>query len=88
MRHVDAALVPMADRVGGAGHPSLDTQLTTRTTHEGRLTRAELTGHGHDITGLQICSELCSNLLGLFGRTRFDQNSPSCTAGSATAGAA
>ena len=88
MRNIDAALVPMTDRVGGAGHGSLDAECTTRATHEGRLTRAELTGDGHDIAGMQICSELCSNLLGLFRRTCFDQNSPSCTAGSATAGAA
>ena len=88
MRHVDPALVPMADRVGGAGYRSLDTQPTTCATHEGRLARAELTGDGHDIAGMEICGELCGNLLGLFGRTCFDQNSPSCTAGSATAGAA
>ena len=88
MRHVDAALVPMANRVGGTGHRSLDAERTTCATHEGRLTRAELTGDGHDIPGIQICSELCSDLLGLFRRTCFDQNSPSCTAGSATAGAA
>ena len=88
MRHVDAALVPMADRVGGTGHRSLDTERTTCATHEGRLTRAELTRDGHDITGMQICSEPCSDLLGLFRRTCFDQNSPSCTAGSATAGGA
>ena len=87
MRHVDPPLVAMADRVRRARDSSLDSERTARTAYEGRLAGAELTRDGHDVARTQLRREPGGNLLRLFRRVRFDQNSPSCTAGSAATGA-
>jgi hypothetical protein len=87
MRHVDPPPVAMSDRVRRARDRSLNTERAARTAHEGRLAGAELTRDRHDVAETQICRESDGNLFRLFRRVRFDQNSPSCTAGSAATGA-
>ena len=87
MRHVDLPLVAMADRVRRARDRSFDTECAARTAHERRLAGADLTRDRHNVARTQMGSEPGGNLLRLFRRVRFDQNRPSCTAGSATTGA-
>jgi hypothetical protein len=87
MRHVDPPLVAMADRVRRARDSSFDAEGAARTAYEGGLAGAELARDGHHVARTQLLREPCGNLLRLLRRVRFDQNSPSCTAGSAATGA-
>src|SRR5438093_879613 len=87
MRHIDAALVPVADRVGRTRDRSLDAERTACAPDERRLPRTELSGDGHDVAGTEVGREPRRDLFRLCRRARLDQNRPSCTAGSATAGA-
>jgi hypothetical protein len=86
MRHVDASLVAVADRVRRARDRSFDTKRMACTPHEGRLAGTDLARDRHNVAGTQMCREPGGNLFRLFRRVCFDQNSPSCTAGSATTG--
>jgi hypothetical protein len=87
VRYVDATLVPVTDGVRRARDWSFDAQGTARTADERRLARPELAGDRHDVARPEIRGKPRGDLFRLFRRAGFDQNSPSCTAGSATTGA-
>ena len=50
--------VGLHQRVGRAGHPTLDPQPRTEPTNEGRLPRTKITIEGHDAPSRQLPTEL------------------------------
>jgi hypothetical protein len=83
---VDAAVVAVADREGGARHGARHAERTAGAADERRLPGAELAGDGDDVAGCQLGRKLRGELLRLGGRATLGQKRPSWTAGSAVTG--
>src|SRR2546421_8587093 len=89
VRHVGLAGVAVADREGRARDRRSDAERPARAADEGRLAAAELARNRDDVADGELTRERRGDRLGLLGRrgTKFDQNRPSWTAGSAATGA-
>src|SRR6187402_903391 len=72
MGDVNPPFVPVADRVGRAGHRALDAERPRSAAHERRLAGAELTLDQNDVTGSQPGGEARGDALGLLGRVRLE----------------
>jgi hypothetical protein len=85
VRHVDSALVPVADGVRRARDRTFDAERAGGAADERRLPGAELARDRDDVARAQVGGEPGSELLRFFRRVCLDQKRPSWTAGSAAA---
>jgi hypothetical protein len=77
VRHVDSALVPVADGVRRARDWTFDAERAGGAADERGLAGAELARNRHDVARAEVGGEPGSELLGLFGRVCLDQKRPS-----------